>query len=513
MSSNELWSRVEAEALNFQADVIWGFMNMQAMIGAAKDWFMPYNSPAWKEIPIEFKDPDGLWYGFNYWFAAAVVNTDLLKKKNLPKPVSWADMINPVYKGELVMPNPGTSGTAFLSVSAMMQIFGEEKGWELLDGMNKNTGQYTKSGSAPAKLVANGEYALGISWGHAIFSRVEEGFPIEGIIPSEGTAYDLDSVAILKGCKNLEAAKKLIDWIASKEAMELVGQTRSKVTLPGVSGKVKLMPKLIKYNAVWPGVILAQVITFLPLGYLMIENVLRSLGTNMEDAAMDMRASDYDILFKITIPLSFPGILKAALLVFLMSIADFGNPMLISGNVHFLATNAYFYWISENNLEMAAVFCVFLIIGSMLMFVIHEFILKGKSFTTIGGKPQLVEERPISSKILYPMLFVVGPVSALIVACFGMIFLGTFTKILMINNTFTLEQFSSPNGIRALVTSLKFALSAACIAPLIGVTLSYIFIRKRIPFKKALEFLALLGFAVPGTVMGVGYILAFNAPP
>jgi len=287
----------------------------------------------------------------------------------------------------------------------------------------------------------------------------------------------------------------------------------SLILLGGRSGVITKLFNLDFNLYGWPGVILAQVITFLPLGYLMIENVLRSLGTNVEDAAMDMGASDYDILFKITIPLSFPGILKAALLVFLMSIADFGNPMLISGNVHFLATDAYLYWISENNLEMAAVFCVFLIIPSMLMFVIHEFILKGKSFTTIGGKPQLVEERPISDKILYPMLVVVGPVSLLIVACFGMIFLGAFTKILMINNTFTLEHFSSPNGVRALITSLKFALSAACIAPLIGVTLAYIFIRKRVPFKRALEFLSLLGFAVPGTVMGVGYILAFNAPP
>jgi iron(III) transport system permease protein len=94
-----------------------------------------------------------------------------------------------------------------------------------------------------------------------------------------------------------------------------------------------------------------------------------------------------------------------------------------------------------------------------------------------------------------------------------MIFLGAFTKILMIDNTFTLEHFNSPNGIRSLITSIKFAVSAACIAPLIGVTLSYIFIRKRVPFKKAFEFLSLLGFAVPGTVMGVGYILAFNTPP
>ena len=283
-----------------------------------------------------------------------------------------------------------------------------------------------------------------------------------------------------------------------------------------IGGRAGIINKLLALDVNlygWPGVIVAQLITFLPLGYLMIENVLRSLGTNMEDAAADMGAGDYHTLFKITIPLSYPGILKAALLVFLMSIADFGNPMLISGNVHFLATDAYLYWVSENNLEMAAVFCVFLIVPSLLMFIVHEFVLKGKSFTTIGGKPQLAEERAISWRVFYPMLAVVGPVSLGIIACFGMIFLGAFTKILMIDNTFTLAHFNSPNGIRSLITSVKFALSAACIAPLIGVTLSYIFVRKRIPFKKALEFLSLLGFAVPGTVMGVGYILAFNKPP
>lgn len=283
-----------------------------------------------------------------------------------------------------------------------------------------------------------------------------------------------------------------------------------------IGGRSGILPRLLNLDMNiygWSGVIIAQVITFLPLGYLMIENVLRSLGTNVEDAAADMGASDYRILFKITIPLSFPGVLKAILLVFLMSIADFGNPMLISGNVHFLATDAYIYWVSENNIEMAAVFCVFLIIPSLIIFILHEYFLKGKSFTTIGGKPQSIADRKISNKILLPMLVIVAPMSLLIVSCFAMIFLGAFTEILMINNSFTLRHFNSPNGIRALITSFKFALSAACIAPLIGVTLAYIFIRKNVPFKKSLEFLSLLGFAVPGTVMGVGYILAFNNPP
>ncbi len=263
----------------------------------------------------------------------------------------------------------------------------------------------------------------------------------------------------------------------------------------------------------WPGVIIAQVITFLPLGYLMIENVLRSMGSNLEDAASNLGAGRVDILFKITIPLAAPGILKAGLLVFIMAIADFGNPMLIGGDVSFLATDAYLLWTGENNLEMAAVFCVFLVVPSLTIFIVHEYLLKGKSFTTIGGKPQQSEERPVSPKILYPMLAIAAPVMITIVICFGIIFFGAFARILMIDNSFTLDHFSSPNGIRALVTSLQFAFMAALIAPIVGVTLSYILVRKRIPFKRAIESMSLLGFAVPGTVMGIGYIIFFNAPP
>jgi len=263
----------------------------------------------------------------------------------------------------------------------------------------------------------------------------------------------------------------------------------------------------------WPGVITAQFITFLPLGYLMIENVLKSLGSNMDDAASDMGASDVDILFNITIPLAAPGILKAALLVFILSIADFGNPMLIGGEVSFLATDAYLLWIGENNLEMSAVFCVFLVIPSIIIFIVHEYLLKGKGYTTIGGKPQQSEKRKIAPQIFYPMMTATTLVSLGIVLCFGIIFVGAFTKIIMIDNSFTLEHFQSVNGFRSLLTSLKFAFGAALIAPVIGITLSYILVRKRIPLKKILESSALLGFAVPGTVMGVGYILFFNSPP
>jgi iron(III) transport system substrate-binding protein len=251
MASTELWARVMAEAPNFQADVIWGFLNGHALVGTQRGFFIPYKSPAWADIPAKFKDPDGYWNGYNYWFAAGVVNTKLLAEKKLPKPKSWQDFANPAYKGDLVMPDPSTSGTAFISVAAIMQIYGEEKGWDLLKRIGKNVAQYPQSGSAPSQLVAQGEYAVGISWDQAIYGRIEQGFPIEAIVPEEGTAYDLESVAILKGCKNMEGAQKLIDWLGSQEGQTFIGKFRSKVTRPGIPSRVKVDPNLIKFDAIW----------------------------------------------------------------------------------------------------------------------------------------------------------------------------------------------------------------------------------------------------------------------
>jgi iron(III) transport system substrate-binding protein len=253
MSSTEEWARIQAEAPNFQADFVWGFMNTHALIGKSRGYFLPYTSPTWADIPEKFRDPEGYWYGFNYWFAAMCVNEKFMKKKKFPYPKSWTDLTNPVYKGEIVMPNPATSGTAFLSISAVMQIFGEEKGWEMFEKLNQNVAQYTSSGTKPSQMVAEGEYALGISWDGAIANREMKGYPIKMVIPEEGTAYSLDSVAILKGCKNMAAAKKLIDWLGTAEAQAFIGEKRSKVTRPGVEGRVKLDPKLIKYDAYWAG--------------------------------------------------------------------------------------------------------------------------------------------------------------------------------------------------------------------------------------------------------------------
>jgi iron(III) transport system substrate-binding protein len=251
LSSGEAWARVDAEAPNVGADMHFGWPLSFALMAKERGLLMPYKSPEWNAIPSQYKDPEGYWYGWSYWFACIGVNTKLIEEKGYAKPRSWKDLLDPKWKGEIVMPNPGTSGTAFLTVSTIMQLFGEEEGWNYLEKLNANVHQYTKSGSAPGQLVAQGEYMIGITWDQAVQKRRDEGYPIELVIPAEGTGYVLDIAVIYKNTQNIESAKKFIDYIGSKEFQQIVAQYRSKVTYPGVEAMVKFDPKLIDYDARW----------------------------------------------------------------------------------------------------------------------------------------------------------------------------------------------------------------------------------------------------------------------
>ncbi len=251
MSSGEAWARVLAEAPNIAADMHFGWPLSFALMAKEKGLLMKYKSPAWKNISDEYKDPEGYWYGWSYWFACIAVNTKLLKEKGYEMPKSWQDLLDPKWKGEIVMPNPGTSGTAFLAVSTIMQLYGEEAGWDYLCKLDANVAQYTKSGSAPGQLVGQGEYMIGITWDQAVQKRKDEGYPLELVIPEEGTGYVLDIAVIYKNTENLRGAKKFIDYVGSKEFHEEVAKYRSKVTYPGVDALVKFDPKLIDYDAKW----------------------------------------------------------------------------------------------------------------------------------------------------------------------------------------------------------------------------------------------------------------------
>ena len=263
----------------------------------------------------------------------------------------------------------------------------------------------------------------------------------------------------------------------------------------------------------WPGVIVSQVLSFLPLAFLMIENVLESLDPNLEDSACDLGAGEMDLLRTIIVPLAAPGILKAALLTFGLAIADFGNPALLGGDLSFLAPDAFLMITGEWNTQMASVISVVLLVPSLAIFLAQHYWLKGKPYTTVSGSPAASEDRRIGPWLLIALVVPCLAYVAAVVASYGVIILGAFTKLVGIDNTPTLEHLVRDVGLDAIWTSVKVSLAAGVVAALLGTGLAYLCTRTEIRLRGFLEFITLIGFALPGTVMGIGYLLAFNRPP
>ena len=245
LSTGELGARMIAEKDNPQADCIWGWAvtNMAGFI--PKGMLVPYKPKGWDKIPAEFKEPQGYWTAIDLYAAALVPNTKVLKAKNLPMPSGWNDLLNPVYKDMLIMPNPASSGTGFLQIASLLVMLDpdykskpveENKAWDFLKELDKNMGQYIKSGSKPAKLTAAGEYAIGCSFAFVYSSLKKKGFPVALVLPKEGAGYELEANALLKGAKHEAAAKKFLDWAISTRAMESYAKFKLGVTYPGIQG-------------------------------------------------------------------------------------------------------------------------------------------------------------------------------------------------------------------------------------------------------------------------------------
>lgn len=263
----------------------------------------------------------------------------------------------------------------------------------------------------------------------------------------------------------------------------------------------------------WTGVILAQCLAFLPLSFMMIENVLNSQNPSLEESASDMGASQSTIIRTITIPLAAPGVLKAALLVFVMTIAEFGNPAILGGRLPFLAPDTYLMITGEGDFNMASVLSVVLMVPCLVIFVLHNYILKGKGYTTIVGKPTAVDPKEIAPGIKAFLLAIVLPVALMVVLCFAVIVIGSFVKIVGVDNTFVWDHMFNMQSNQAIFNSVKLSLMAGLFGAIVGTLLAYVIMRGKFRGRNVMEMLALSGFALPGTVIGVGYIMAFNKPP
>jgi iron(III) transport system substrate-binding protein len=157
--------------------------------------------------------------GFGY-------NPELLAKKKLPVPQSWADLLKAEYKGDIQVAYPGSSGTAYTMVATLVQLMGEDKAFDYLKRLHKNISQYTRSGTGPIKAVARGETAVSISFVHDGPGEKMNGFPVETVTPSEGTGAEIGSMSIIKGARNLEAAKKFYEWALTPAAQEMAAAAK-----------------------------------------------------------------------------------------------------------------------------------------------------------------------------------------------------------------------------------------------------------------------------------------------
>jgi len=243
-STGVITAKLLAEKANPQADVIWGLAATSLLVLKPEGMLMPYAPKGVERLDAQFRDKDNppAWVGMDAWVAALCFNTVEAQKKNLPKPATWKDLTKPIYKGTIVMPNPASSGTGFLDVSSWLQLFGETEGWKYMDALHQNIGVYTHSGSKPCTMAGAGEYPIGVSFEFRAARQKKQGAPIDIVFPSEGSGWDMEATAIVKGTKNLEAAKTLVDWSVTDKAMKLYNEGYAVVAISKMSQPVEYLP-------------------------------------------------------------------------------------------------------------------------------------------------------------------------------------------------------------------------------------------------------------------------------
>ena len=236
-STGIITAKLIAEKDNPQADLVWGTAASSMMVLDDMGALEPYEPEGCDRILPQFKSDKEVptWVGIDAWETAFVVNTEELKKLGMePEEIkSYEDLLDPRLKGQIVMSNPNSSGTGFLTVSAILQLKGKdsEAGWDYLDQLHENIAQYVHSGSKPAKMAASGECAVGISFGYAGISQRDKGAPVEVIFPEEGSGWDLEANALMKKEEINPAAYTFLDWAISDEAMDLYRVNYPIVTL------------------------------------------------------------------------------------------------------------------------------------------------------------------------------------------------------------------------------------------------------------------------------------------
>ncbi|HTG97023.1 MAG TPA: ABC transporter substrate-binding protein [Burkholderiales bacterium] len=230
-SSGEIYAQVKAEASNPRGDIWWGGTGDPHLQAAEEGLSVEYKSPMLKELlPWAVKQAEQSKFRTVGVYAGVLgygYNTELLARKKLPEPKCWADLLSDKYKDDVQVADPNSSGTAYTLLATIVQLQGEDKGFDFLKRLHKNINQYTKSGAAPAKAAASGETLIGITFLHDLVTMSVGGAPLKTVAPCEGTGYEVGSMSIIKGGKNQKEARAWYDWALTPEAQSIGAEAKA----------------------------------------------------------------------------------------------------------------------------------------------------------------------------------------------------------------------------------------------------------------------------------------------
>ncbi len=260
------------------------------------------------------------------------------------------------------------------------------------------------------------------------------------------------------------------------------------------------------------GLVLVETIAYGPIAFLVLHGVLQAIDPALEEAAMDLGASRATVFSKVTLPLAIPGIASAWLLVFIESMADFGNPMVISGNFRVLSVQAFLQITGMYDLSRGSTLAILLLLPTVTAFFLQKYWVSRKSYVTVTGKPTSATIKQLEWYIKLPVYGLCFLFTGVVFLFYGMVIYGSFQKLWGVDPTLTLQNYIEmfQVGKDYIIDSLILSTLATPITGVLGVFIAFLIIRKKFIGRGLMEFVSMLTFAVPGTVVGIGYILAFN---
>ena len=264
-----------------------------------------------------------------------------------------------------------------------------------------------------------------------------------------------------------------------------------------------------------PGLVLVQTMGMFPIAFLTLSGVLQAIDSTYEEAALNLSAGRWKTFTSVTLPLSVPGLLSSWLLVFTTSLADFANPLLLAGDLKVLSLESYIEVTGMNRLGHGAALSILLLLPTLTAFLVQRFWVARKSYVTVTGKPsgRVMElTTPLVKKLITGFIFFI---IIFLLALYGTIFAGCFVKNWGIDYTFSLENIyeAITRSSDALFDTVTLAAIATPIAGIIAMIAALLIVRKKFHGKRLLEILLMTPFALPGTLIGISYILAFNHAP